>query len=71
MLPHYNILMNYYLNSRVLGFSVVWIYGMVIIRCQLILLIDVKWLLYATIGSMSIYLHPLVFKNAPAHFHIN
>ena len=53
MLGHYHVLMIYYLKSRVLGFSVVWIYGIVIISYLLILLIDVKWLLHATMGGMS------------------
>ena len=56
MLGHYHILMTYYLDSKVLGFSVVWIFKMVIIRYQLILLIDIKQLLHATMGSTSIQL---------------
>ena len=69
MLGHYHVLMTYYLDSRVLGFSVVWIYMMVIIRYQLILLIDIKQLLHAAMGSMSIQLcllglrmHQLIFN---------
>ena len=56
MLGPYHILMTWYLNSRVPGFSVVWIYGMFIIGYQLILLIDTKWHLHATMGNMSIQL---------------
>ena len=69
MLGYYHELMAYYLNTRVLKFSVVWIYRMVIIRYQLILLIDVKWLFHAAMGGMSIQLcllglkmHQLIFN---------
>ena len=59
MLGHYHILMTYCFDARVLRFSIVWIYGMVIIRYQLILLIAVKWLLYTSMGNMSIHLYLL------------
>ena len=69
MLGHYHVLMTYYLDSRVLGFSVVWIYRMVIIKYQLILLIYVKRLFHAAVGSISIQLcllclrmHQLLFN---------
>ena len=69
MLCHFHVLMTYYLDSRVLGFSELWIYRMVIIRYQLILPIDIKWLFYITRGSMSIQLclsglrmHQLIFN---------
>ena len=42
MLGHYRILITYYLDSILLGFSVVKIYEIVIIRYQLILKIDVN-----------------------------
>ena len=63
-------MMTYYLDSRVLGFSVVWIYGMVIIRYQLILLIDIKWLLHAAMGSMSIQLYLLGLRMHQLIFNI-
>ena len=47
--------MTCYLNSRVLGFSVVWIYAMVIFRYKLVLLIDMKWRFHATMGSINIH----------------
>ena len=59
MLGHYHVLMTYYLDSRVLGFSVLLMYRTVIIRYQLILLIDIKQLLHAVMGSMSIQLYLL------------
>ena len=69
MLGHYHILMTYYLDSRVLGFSVVWIYGKANIRYQLIMLIDIKQLLHSGIGNVSIQLcllglrmHQLIFN---------
>ena len=69
MLGNYHILMTYYLNSRVLGFSVVYIYVMGIIRYQLILLIIVKQCLHVAVDSMSIQLchsglrmHQLIFN---------
>ena len=51
MLGHYYIMMTYYLDSKVLRFSVVWIYWMATIRYQLILQIDIKWLLLVAMGS--------------------
>ena len=49
--------MTFYLDSRLLGFFLVCIYEMSIIRYQLILLIDMKQHLNAAIGSMSVQLY--------------
>ena len=68
MLGHCHISMTCYINSRVLAFSVVWIYLMVVARYQLILLIDIKWRLHAAVGSIIIQLysglrmHQLIFN---------
>ena len=59
MLGHCHILISCHLKSRVLGFLVVWIYTLIIIRYQLILLIDVKQCSHAAIGNMSIQFYYL------------
>ena len=56
MLVHCYVLMICYLNSRVLGFSAIWIYAVLIINYQLILPINIKQCLYAAVGNMSIQL---------------
>ena len=56
MLSFCYVLMICYLNSRLLGFFAAWIYAIVIIRYQLIVMIDIKWRLSVVIGKMSIQL---------------
>ena len=59
ILPHIDDLLSQLKGPRVFSS---WIYGMVIIRYQLILMIDIKWHLHTAMGSMSIQLCHLALK---------
>ena len=70
MLGHCYISITCYFNSRLPGFFIIWIYIIVILKYQLILLIDVKQHLHIAMGNKSIQLYCSSLKMHQLTFNI-